>query len=106
MFIDVLSVMDDFERAKRAYKPKTPAQEAILADYFAVQEKVVAAMLSGGMEEVPTVGKPFDAAFHDCLVTEPSTEYEEDIITREFAKGFMMGGRCIRPAKVVVSRGA
>ena len=34
------------------------------------------------MEEIKTVGEPFDFKLHDCMFTEQSMEYAEDIVTR------------------------
>lgn len=38
--------------------------------------------MTQGMEEIQTVGEPFDFKLHDCMFTEQSVEYAEDIVTR------------------------
>ncbi len=73
--------------------------------YEGVKDAIVKGMMAEGLEEVKTVGEPFDFKLHDCMFTEQSVEYAEDIVTREFAKGFMIGGKVVRPAKVACSLG-
>lgn len=121
-----------------AYKPQSDEEKEILEAYDGVKDAIIQGMMTQGMEEIKTVGETFDFKLHDCMFTEQSMEYEEDIVTRvracvamiwlsgfcgrtpmlismstdmlqryqqEFSKGFMIGGKVIRPAKVACSTG-
>lgn len=106
VFVEIMGVVDDFERARMAYKAGGNELEAsILEAYEGVKEAIVQGMMKEGLVEVKTVGEPFDFKLHDCMFTEQSDEYPEDIVTREFSKGFMIGEKVVRPAKVACSLG-
>ena len=105
VFVDIMGVVDDFERARMAYKAGEEEDAAILESYEGVKDAIVKGMMNEGLVEVKTVGEPFDFKLHDCMFTEASDEWPEDIITREFSKGFMIGEKVVRPAKVACSLG-
>ena len=56
-----------------------------------------------GVTPVESKGKPFDPAVHDAMGQTPSEEYEPGCIADEFEKGYMIHGRLLRPAKVIVA---
>ena len=62
------------------------------------------AILKGlGVTEIETVGKRFDANLHDALLHIEDEKYGEGEIVLELEKGFMLGDRVIRFAKVQVA---
>jgi len=105
VFVEIMGVVDDFERARMAYKAGGEEEAAILESYEGVKDAIVTGMMNEGLVEVKTVGEPFDFKLHDCMFTEASDEWPEDIITRGFSKGFMIGEKVVRPAKVACSLG-
>lgn len=105
VFVEIMSVVDDFERARMAYKQVGEEEAVILEAYEGVKDAILKGMMAEGLVEVKTVGEPFDFKLHDCMFTEQSDEYPEDVITREFSKGFMIGKKVVRPAKVACSLG-
>jgi molecular chaperone GrpE len=54
-----------------------------------------------GLEEVPTDGK-FDPHVHEALLSQPS-EAEEGSVIEVLQKGYRLGDRVIRPARVVIA---
>jgi molecular chaperone GrpE len=48
----------------------------------------------------------FDPAVHEVLMSKPSDEYEEDTVIQTLERGYVLNGKPIRPAKVVVSKRA
>jgi molecular chaperone GrpE len=54
-----------------------------------------------GLEEIPTDGK-FDPHVHEALLSQPS-EGEEGSVIEVLQKGYRLGDRVIRPARVVIS---
>lgn len=65
-----------------AYKPQSDEEKEILEAYDGVKDAIIQGMMTQGMEEIKTVGETFDFKLHDCMFTEQSMEYEEDIVTR------------------------
>lgn len=58
-----------------------------------------------GVERIGTIGQPFDPAQHEALSTAPATaEAPVNTIVAEVNAGYMLDGRLLRPAQVVVAR--
>ena len=57
-----------------------------------------------GVRAVETVGRRFDPAHHEAVLTESNQELEEDMVTAELRPGYRMHERVLRPAQVRVSR--
>ncbi len=51
-----------------------------------------------------SVGKTFDPGRHEAMEVQKTNEYPPDTVLEEYVKGYVMGDRVIRPAKVRVSR--
>ena len=58
---------------------------------------------SFGVTAIEAVGQRFDPHIHEAVVTEPSDEYEPDIVTEEIARGYKLGDRLLRPSMVKVA---
>ncbi|KAJ3679532.1 hypothetical protein LUZ60_017543 [Juncus effusus] len=101
----LLAVLDNFERAKTQIKVETEGEEKINASYQSIYKQFMEILRSLGVKDVETLGTPFDPLFHEAIMQEESTEYEEGIIIQEFRKGFKLGERLLRPAMVKVSAG-
>ena len=59
-----------------------------------------------GVSPIDAVGKPFDPALHEAVAREASDSVPEGIVLKQWSSGFKMGGKLLRPARVVVSSGA
>lgn len=57
-----------------------------------------------GVEEVETVGKPFDPTVHEAVGEEASDEYEEGVVVREVAGGYRCGDTVIQVARVILCK--
>ncbi|XP_050236088.1 uncharacterized protein LOC126686099 [Mercurialis annua] len=101
----LLPMVDSFERAKQQVKPETEMEKKIDTSYQGIYKQFVEIMRSLKVAVVPTVGKPFDPSLHEAIAREDSQEYKEGIIIQEFRRGFLLGGRLLRPAMVKVSAG-
>jgi molecular chaperone GrpE len=59
-----------------------------------------------GLSPISSEGEMFDPAVHEALMSKPSDEYEEDTVIQTLERGYVLNGKPIRPAKVVVSKRA
>ncbi len=59
-----------------------------------------------GVVKLKTVGEKFDPLLHEAVCQEPSGTIPEGHIIREWAGGYKLGERLLRPARVVVSGAA
>ncbi|KAL9449883.1 hypothetical protein AB3S75_011754 [Citrus x aurantiifolia] len=101
----LLLLVDSFERARLQIKPETEKEKKIDTSYQGIYKQFVEIMRSMQVAAVPTVGKPFDPAVHEAIAREESEEFNEGIIIEETRRGFLLGDRLIRPARVKVSVG-
>jgi|SRR5215216_6741427 molecular chaperone GrpE len=98
---ELLPVLDDLERALDAAEEH---QEAKLEDGVRlVHRELQEALAKEGLEEIATNGR-FDPHVHEALLSQPSGE-EEGAIVEVLQKGYRLGDRVLRPARVVVSQG-
>jgi molecular chaperone GrpE len=97
----LLPVVDDLERALVA---AAEHEEAKLHEGVElVARELHAALKREGLEEIDTTG-PFDPHVHEALLSQPS-EAEEGAVVEVLQKGYRLGDRVLRPARVVVSQG-
>ena len=48
-------------------------------------------------------GEPFDPAVHEAMTVQPSPEVEPGTVVAVYQKGYLLNGRLLRPARVVVA---
>ncbi|GAV59316.1 GrpE domain-containing protein [Cephalotus follicularis] len=101
----LLPMVDSFEKAKQQIKPQTEKEKKIDTSYQGIYKQFVEIMRSLQVAAVPTVGKPFDPSMHEAIAREECQELKEGIIVQELRRGFLLGGRLLRPAMVKVSAG-
>jgi molecular chaperone GrpE len=102
--LDVLNMMDDFERAiesTESSKDFDALHEGIL-----LVERQIRTVLENkyGVKVIEAVGKEFDPTIHDAVMMEESEKHEEDTVIEDFQKGYIMHDRVIRPSKVKVAK--
>jgi molecular chaperone GrpE len=96
---ELVPVLDDLERALEAAEAH---EEAKLEEGVALVHRSLADVLrKEGLEEIPTDGK-FDPHVHEGLLSQPSDEPEGSVI-EVLQKGYRLGDRVLRPARVVVA---
>jgi molecular chaperone GrpE len=99
---ELLPVLDDLERALVAAEEH---EEAKLEDGVRlVHRELRDALAKEGLVEIETEGA-FDPHVHEALLTQPSEE-DDGAILQVIQKGYRLGDRVLRPARVVVSQGA
>ena len=98
---ELLPVLDDLERTLEA---AAQHEEAKLEEGVRlVHRELVEALAREGLVEVETDGQ-FDPHVHEALVSQPSEE-EDGSVIEVLQKGYRLGDRVLRPARVVVSQG-
>ena len=59
---------------------------------------------SSGVEFISSLGQSFDPNLHEALGQSQKADFGDNVISEEFQRGFKLGGRVIRPAKVIVNK--
>ncbi|MDX6711254.1 MAG: molecular chaperone GrpE, partial [Blastocatellia bacterium] len=62
------------------------------------------ALTSAGVEAVPSVGAQFDPELHEAVDTIEVEPERDGIVTSEYSRGYKIGDRLIKPARVQVGR--
>jgi molecular chaperone GrpE len=97
---ELLPVLDDLERALAAAEEH---EEAKLEEGVRlVHRELAAALEREGLAEIETNGA-FDPHVHEALLSQPSSDKAEGSVIEVVQKGYRLGDRVLRPARVVVA---
>lgn len=94
---ELLPVLDNLDRALQS---EGDIREGVRATY----NQLFAVLAEEGLAPVASDGQHFDPTVHEAVMGQPSEEHEEGTILQTFERGYLLNGRPIRPAKVVVAR--
>lgn len=94
---ELLPVLDNLERALEA---KGDIREGVRA----TRDQLVAVLGREGLAPVFSDGEPFDPTIHEAVMSQPSDQHEEDTVISTLERGYVLNGRPIRPAKVIVAK--
>lgn len=102
VFKAILPTIDDFERAIKANESVNEV-EPIKEGIHLIYNKLKSTCTSKGLEPMDCVGKPFDADLMEAIthIPAPSDEMKGKVVD-EVEKGYKLGDKVIRFAKVVV----
>ena len=98
---EILPVADSLGLALDAAATADP--ETLAEGHRATLRQLQKAFANAGITEVDPVGKPFDPQLHEAMTTRPSAEQPPDTILQVVQKGYLLNGRLLRPARVIVS---
>jgi molecular chaperone GrpE len=97
---ELLPILDDLERALDAAEQH---EEAQLEDGVRLVYRALASLLERqGVQQIPTDGK-FDPHVHEALLAQPSEDAETGAVIDVVQKGYKIGDRVVRPARVIVA---
>jgi len=95
---ELLPVADSMEMGLAAEGDVKQIKEGV-----ALTKKVFdSAMEKFGLEAVEPLGEKFDPELHQAMAMQPSEEYEEGHVSAVMQKGYVLNGRLVRPAMVMV----
>ena len=105
---ELIGVKDSLEMALAADRGGPAAAggagAAVMAGVEATLKLLAAAFEKAGIAEVVPTGEVFNPEFHEAMVAQPSTELPPNSVLQVIQKGYLLNGRLLRPARVIVSR--
>ena len=102
IFVNILPLVDDFERAMKAMET-TEDIEAVKEGINLIYSKFMSFLNTNGVKVIPTDNEPFDVDKHEAVTLYPApTEDQKGKIIDCMSKGYMLNDKVIRYAKVVV----
>lgn len=110
LLIELLDVADNFERAIAHTNDQGDVDAARLAALKQGTE-LIYGQLRGVLDRydvkpLESIGLPFDPRYHEALAQIESDRYGEGIVAAEINKGYLIGERVLRHARVAVSKGS
>lgn len=98
-----LPVLDDLNRAIDAVS-NNASQNAVLEGIRRISTSVENALASAGVESIESIGETFDPELHEAVDTGDADAEMDGKVISEYSRGFRMGDRLLRPARVKVGR--
>ncbi len=102
LLLNLLPVLDNLERALSSQP--AAGDEKLRQGVELTARSFRDLLTKEGVTPIEAVGKPFDPNEHEAVMTEESSEHEENTVIFEFQKGYRLGDRVIRPSMVKVSK--
>ena len=100
---EILSVVDNFERARNSINPANDGEAVIHKSYQGVYKNLVDSLKRLGVSPMRPEGQPFDPLYHEAMLREYTDEYSEGTVIEELMRGYMLGDQVLRHAMVKVA---
>ena len=106
---DVLSVADNLGRALAVLPDGTdvldPALRNVILGVQATDRELQSVLERHGVKRVESLGTPFNPEFHQAMMEVEDPTVPSGTVVQEHVPGYLIAGRLLRPAMVVVSKG-
>lgn len=102
---DLLPVMDSLEKAI-SFTDNKNSLNALKEGVELTLKSLRDTLTKSGLKEIEAKGKPFDPTYHHAVSEQEAVDMEPGVVFQELQKGYMLHQRLIRPAMVVLSKGA
>ena len=101
---ELLSVIDNLNKAiSHAQNDENPS--GLVEGLELTLDGLKKTLERGGLKEVEAEGKEFDPNFHEAVSKQADDNLAPGHVIMELQKGYLLNGRLIRPAMVVISQG-
>ncbi len=101
---DLLSVVDSLERGLELSSPDDEAIKPMREGVELTLKLLIDTLARYQLVALDPHGEPFNPEHHQAMAMEESTHAEPGSVLKVFQKGYMLNGRLLRPAMVVVSK--
>ncbi|NEO85768.1 MAG: nucleotide exchange factor GrpE [Spirulina sp. SIO3F2] len=101
--VEILSVVDNFERARAQIKPESDGEMTIHRSYQGVYKNLVDSLKRLGVSAMRPEGDPFDPNFHEAMFREQTDAHPEGTVIEQLQRGYLLNDRVLRHAMVKVA---
>jgi len=102
LLLDIIPVIDDFERAIQSAE-KSADLNAFIEGVKMIEKRLTSQLESKwGLKRFSAAGEPFDPNMHEALMMEKSPDITEAVVQEDLVRGYLLKDRVIRAAKVKV----
>lgn len=100
----LLTVIDNFDLTVNSLKNDNDDKvQNIVKGIEMIRSQFIDTLKNNGLTEIESLGKQFDPNFHEAVAQAPAPGKENNEIITEYQRGFVLNGRLLRAAKVVVA---
>ena len=99
--IELLPIIDNFSRALNSEVDK---EDSFFKGISMIEKQLEDMLKKLSVEEIESLGQPFDPNLHHAVIMEDSSEYEAGVVTEVLQIGYRLKEKVIRPSMVKVSK--
>ena len=107
---DVVEAADNLKRGLSALPPPADGEPELVTKvrdgFEGVERSFVALLERNGITRQDPTGQPFDANLHQAMAEQPSAEHAPGSVMQAWTPSWLLNGRLLRPAMVVVAKAA
>jgi len=104
LILELTEVLDNLERALNP-EHRNGGLDELVKGIELIREQFKSVLEKRGLTRMKSIGERFDPEKHEALMQLDSDEVPEGHVLGEIAVGYELGGKVLRHAKVIVSRG-
>jgi len=101
--VDFLQPFDHFEKALCHAEEASPEIKNWAVGFQMILQQMKQVLSDHGVESFDAEGQKFDPHIHEAIETQEDDTIDPGLVVEQFLRGYKIGDRVIRPAKVKVS---
>ena len=101
--LEILPIVDNFERALEQSNQATDA-DPVMDGLKMILKQLLAALEKFDIRAFNSIGEQFNPEIHEAMAQQEHPDHEDNTVIEQFQKGYLLGERLLRPARVIVSR--
>jgi molecular chaperone GrpE len=102
---DILPVLDNVNRGLQAAANQSGDAGSFIEGMKLVAQQMERVLTQHGVTKITAEGAPFDPNLHQAMLQQPHAEIPAMTVIQEYAAGYQLHDRVVRPSQVIVSAG-
>ena len=103
LLFEMLPILDSFDIAENNI-PKELKENDNIKGLIQIKKQLTDFLRKNGIEEIKSIGEKFDPRYHEVMEEVEKENVEKGVIIEEIQKGYKIGDRVFRPAKVKIAK--
>lgn len=101
---EMLSVVDNLELAMNSTNGHKAIDKGLLQGLEMTHKEILKVFEKFNVKPIEAKGQTFDPTFHEAVMQEENDDFDDNTVTNELQKGYLIHDRLLRPAMVVVAK--
>jgi len=106
LLLDFLNPIDHMENALKYTEGASSEVKHWASGFKMILNQFKDVLVASGVRPIDSIGKPFDPHFHEAIEMVETSNHPPGIVVEEHIRGYTMGEKTLRPARVKVSKAA